>query len=747
MNPLDIDPSQTDLIRKSFSRDFNRRLEDLYRKLYQLVVRDDTFGLREVKLNVPLFNVFCPTGPGGGVDPTCSPKSLSGSLSWDFTHEDSYAGPVQKVSIGKASVIYQMQPTGNVQLSSIRVPHKYRKQGQAKKALKTFLEATDDKGLTVELLASPLDKKTKLDKLVKFYENEGFEIEGRGNAFGEPKMVRKPKPVSNTEWKFQTSAQKLKSFEQWMIVTLSESMSEEEFREEGSWWTKYIRRAWKKGNKRSHDEAKKKQGGGLPGAAPFSGEYNDAVSEERLKALVARTFTDIDGMTKTTATSLSRTLADGLIRGESPKKIAKALKNRIDITKKQAERIVRTECLLGDTFVNAAVVRAVFRRWYDGDVIEIKTRNGRCFTTTPNHPMLTQRGWVSSGLLKESDQLICDVRQQNFCPSGYPNIDGHPAQISQLFNSVNAVGISERRATREPDFHGDGRNSYVNIARPYRLLSLGRFTSISKPIAENVFSESGFSSSLFCSLCSNLLPINKTSCFCGGSGVYPSRFESPCDCITSDRKLLCNLLQGNPAFVKSGELFNRQVNPSIAVRSSFFSSQYKTLGRSPGNPSLSEDLSNLLLVGTDSLGNLSLSHSTEIQLDDVVSLTLRPFSGHVYNLETEEGYFNIAGGAYTGNTVRAQAEGQLNALEKLGIDKVGVRVEFKTAGDGKVCPECNKLSGRVFKVKDSHGIIPVHPNCRCGWVPVVEPLPKAKQTRKRIERSILSAVNRTRKRR
>lgn len=67
--------------------------------------------------------------------------------------------------------------------------------------------------------------------------------------------------------------------------------------------------------------------------------------------------------------------------------------------------------------------------------------------------------------------------------------------------------------------------------------------------------------------------------------------------------------------------------------------------------------------------------------------------------------------------IRAHAEGQLDSLERMGVEKVGVAVEWSTAGDTRVCPLCGPMEGVVLKVKESHGLIPRHPNCRCAWVP------------------------------
>lgn len=72
--------------------------------------------------------------------------------------------------------------------------------------------------------------------------------------------------------------------------------------------------------------------------------------------------------------------------------------------------------------------------------------------------------------------------------------------------------------------------------------------------------------------------------------------------------------------------------------------------------------------------------------------------------------------------IRAHAQGQLNALKALGVDKIGVMVEWSTAHDGKVCPECSSMSGRVFTIQQAEGLIPAHPNCRCAFIPAGKPL-------------------------
>jgi len=65
--------------------------------------------------------------------------------------------------------------------------------------------------------------------------------------------------------------------------------------------------------------------------------------------------------------------------------------------------------------------------------------------------------------------------------------------------------------------------------------------------------------------------------------------------------------------------------------------------------------------------------------------------------------------------IAASNEGALQGYEQEGITKA----EFYAALDERTCDDCMSYHGEVRPIEESHGLIPVHPNCRCVWVPVV----------------------------
>lgn len=67
--------------------------------------------------------------------------------------------------------------------------------------------------------------------------------------------------------------------------------------------------------------------------------------------------------------------------------------------------------------------------------------------------------------------------------------------------------------------------------------------------------------------------------------------------------------------------------------------------------------------------------------------------------------------------IRSHSEGQLDSMVNLGVEDVGVAIEWSTAGDIRVCEQCSTLEGVVLKIEEARGMIPRHPNCRCAWLP------------------------------
>ena len=100
----------------------------------------------------------------------------------------------QNIKVGKSTGIIQNAPN-HIEIASIRTPTAHRGQGGAHAVMKHIVDYANSVNKPARLVASPLDKKTRTDKLVSFYQKYGFEPTGeKANQVGDPWMER---PASN----------------------------------------------------------------------------------------------------------------------------------------------------------------------------------------------------------------------------------------------------------------------------------------------------------------------------------------------------------------------------------------------------------------------------------------------------------------------------------------------------------------------------------------------------------------------
>lgn len=69
--------------------------------------------------------------------------------------------------------------------------------------------------------------------------------------------------------------------------------------------------------------------------------------------------------------------------------------------------------------------------------------------------------------------------------------------------------------------------------------------------------------------------------------------------------------------------------------------------------------------------------------------------------------------------IRAHHVATITEFRQAGIEGVRVKGEWLTAGDGRVCPICEGLEGKIFSLDEIEPMIPRHPQCRCTALPVI----------------------------
>ena len=146
-------------------------------------------------------------------------------------------------------------------------------------------------------------------------------------------------------------------------------------------------------------------------------------------------------------------------------------------------------CLLPGTLVQGAYV-AGLRAEYAGEVIMLRTAGGRELTVTPNHPVLTDRGFQPAGWLCEGDQLLAYREQVGRTAAMDQDEDGQPTLVEQVFGALAEQFPTLRRQASVDDLHGDARglrDRQVDVVGPDRVLLLDAKSDESEEGGQRVF--------------------------------------------------------------------------------------------------------------------------------------------------------------------------------------------------------------------------------------------------------------------
>lgn len=263
-------------------------------------------------------------------------------------------------------------------------------------------------------------------------------------------------------------------------------------------------------------------------------------------------------------------------------------------------------CLLGDTVVSTcSPVSNIFKRTYKGVMVYVSTKSGRSLSITPNHQVLTTRGWVASGLLNVGDKLVCAKDAAVSFKHKEHNV---VAKFSDLFSAanvaVNPSAVSTSPTTTE-DFHGDGSDGEVEIVFVDGL-SWGKVKS---GLNEQILDKE--------------LPVT-------------SSIDSSLSGLSSPNEFGVVGFTTPDGFVSSGGEREPLFGGSFS-----HSDVHGVTHPADTNSILSENAYDWVARNADNLSDFNWSDAVGIELDDVVDLVFgeADFCGHVYNLENEQNWY------------------------------------------------------------------------------------------------------------
>lgn len=153
-----------------------------------------------------------------------------------------------------------------------------------------------------------------------------------------------------------------------------------------------------------------------------------------------------------------------------------------DLPEVDGEKVMPGEpvnCFPADSEIQFAHdVKKAYRRWFDGELAEIVTDSGKTLRGTPNHPVLTARGWLPLGELHEGDHVI-EIAQEVLEATKEDHEHRAPL-LGEVFQAALILGTRQSTDLRVEDFHGDGADGQVDVVLSARGLFVDVVTARSQ---------------------------------------------------------------------------------------------------------------------------------------------------------------------------------------------------------------------------------------------------------------------------
>lgn len=143
------------------------------------------------------------------------------------------------------------------------------------------------------------------------------------------------------------------------------------------------------------------------------------------------------------------------------------------------------DCLVPDTQVLASGLNGAMRVPYSGPVVTLNFQSGKRLTVTPNHAVLTPRGFVLACLLKHGDDVVGSRFSQEMASAIQADFDKPPASAEDKFVSLLAASDNRSRKAvpASIDLNGDQRfiNGDIDVIGSEGFLEDEINPSLSKP--------------------------------------------------------------------------------------------------------------------------------------------------------------------------------------------------------------------------------------------------------------------------
>jgi len=322
-------------------------------------------------------------------------------------------------------------------------------------------------------------------------------------------------------------------------------------------------------------------------------------------------------------------------------------------------------CFPGDTQVSLGNgILDIWRSPFDGQIEEIVTDLGLT-TATPNHPILTQRGWVPACEIKKGDYLVQAIDDAHLVINRDEN---KPLPtFEEVFRAFGSTKTAERKSGFGFNFHGDIPNGNVDHISVDQFLASNLVAKRNKGISNFFLANTNGGVSGFASVCINnhvsaanaSCFLNERSLFIGGefphsdevsrasASCRETRSVEPLDyCIPLDIKACRN---GQDAFSIKEPFNNLVIGDSLTVWGGAAAAFYH-------DPTSPEFLTEHIARNTDLSSGVFEHGSRRYKFVSVIDKRVRNYSGHVYTMSTLSGWYSITSAGFISKNCRCYPE-------------------------------------------------------------------------------------------
>ncbi|WP_052372767.1 hypothetical protein [Nocardia otitidiscaviarum] len=181
----------------------------------------------------------------------------------------------------------------------------------------------------------------------------------------------------------------------------------------------------------------------------------ESIQEQRARVARVLDAENLDTFGGRRAALVARTETAGALNGarlESARVMA-------EITGEELHKVWL--CVTGDTRVSARHVRTAARRHYEGPLVTVRTASGLAVSLTPQHRVLTTRGWLPAKHVDQSDYLF---HVGGADPTRAPRVEDSVPRIGEVVDAAMASGpVQVWPVVAAVDFDRDTVNGDIHV--------------------------------------------------------------------------------------------------------------------------------------------------------------------------------------------------------------------------------------------------------------------------------------------